>query len=176
MRSGYHQIQVKEEDIHKTTFRCYYGNYEFLVMPFKLTNAPTTFQSCMNHIFNKQLMKFLLVIFDDLLIYNRTWEEHLKHVDKILTIMEEQSLFSKEAKCEFGLTEILYLGHVISVKGVKVHQEKIQTILDWPTPRTLTYIRGFFGTCSYYRCFVKGFSQFVTPLTNLANKGAFQWS
>jgi hypothetical protein len=89
MRSGYHQIQVKEEDIHKTTFRCYYGNYEFLVMPFKLTNAPTTFQSCMNHIFNKQLMKFLLVIFDDLLIYNRTWEEHLKHVDKILTIMEE---------------------------------------------------------------------------------------
>jgi hypothetical protein len=138
LRSGYHQIQVREEDIHKTTFRCHYGHYEFLVMPFGLTNTPTTFQSCMNHIFNKQLRKFLLVFFDDLLIYNRTWEEHLKHVDEILTIMEEQSLFSKEEKCEFGLTKILYLGHMIGVEGVKVHQEKIQTILDWPTPRSLT--------------------------------------
>jgi hypothetical protein len=138
LRSGYHQIRVREEDIHKTTFRCHYGHYEFLVMPFGLTNTPATFQSCMNHIFNKQLRKFLLVFFDDLLIYNRTWEEHLKHVDEILTIMEEQSLFSKEEKCEFGLTKILYLGHMIGVEGVKVHQEKIQTILDWPTPRSLT--------------------------------------
>jgi hypothetical protein len=77
------------------------------------------------------------VFFDDLLIYNRMWEEHLKHVDEILTIMEEQSLFSKEEKCEFGLTKILYLGHMIGVEGVKVHQEKIQTILDWPTPISL---------------------------------------
>jgi hypothetical protein len=92
----------------------------------------------MNHIFNKQLRKFLLVFFDNLLIYNRTWKEHLWHVDEILTIMEEQSLFSKEEKCEFGLIEILYLGHVIGVEGVKVHQEKIQMILDWPTPRSIT--------------------------------------
>ena len=94
-------------------------------MPFGLTKTPTTFESCMNHIFNKQLRKLLLVLFDDILIYNRTWDEHLNHVDEILTIMEEQSLFSKEKKCEFGLKNILYLGHMIGVEGVKVHQEKI---------------------------------------------------
>jgi hypothetical protein len=85
-------------------------------MPFWLTNAPTTFQYCMNRIFNKQLRKFLLVFFDDLKIYNRNWEGHLRHVDEILSIMEEQSLFSKEAKCKLGMIDILYLGHVISKK------------------------------------------------------------
>jgi hypothetical protein len=112
----------------------------------------------MNHIFNKQLRKFLLVYFDDLLIYNKMWEEHLKHVDKILTIMEEKSFFSKEEKCEFGLTKILYQRQVIGVEGVKVHQEKIQTILYWLTPRSLIDLRGFFGICSYYKRFVNGFS------------------
>jgi hypothetical protein len=89
LRFGYHQIKMREEDISKTTFRCHYDHYEFLVMPFGLTNAPTTFQSCMNHVFNKQLRKHLLVFFDDLLIYSKTWEEHLRHVDQILSIMEE---------------------------------------------------------------------------------------
>jgi hypothetical protein len=127
----------------------------------------------MNHIFNKQLRKFLLLFFDDLLIYSRMWEEHMKHVDDILTIIKEQFLFSKDKNCEFGLTNILYLGHMIGVEGVKVHQEKIHTILDWPTPRSLTYLRGFFGICSYYKCFVKVFSQLFVPLIYLTKKVAF---
>ena len=92
---------------------------EFLVMPFGLTNAPTTFQSCMNHIFRKQLCKSVLVFFDDILVFSRTWEEHLQHLDEVLSIMEEHSLFAKESKCEFRLIEILYLGHVIGADGVK---------------------------------------------------------
>ena len=106
-------------------------------MPFGLTNALATFQSCMNHVFNKQLIKHLLVFFDDLLIYSKTWEEHLWHVDQILSIMEEQSLYAKESKCEFGMTEVLYLGHIIGAKGVQVHQEKIKAIMEWHTPKTL---------------------------------------
>jgi hypothetical protein len=94
-------------------------------------------------------------------------------VDEILTIMEEQSLFSKEEKCEFSLKDILYLGHMIDVEGVNVHEEKIQTILDWPTLKTLTDLRGFFWMCSYYRRFVKGFSQLAVPLTDLTKKGEF---
>jgi hypothetical protein len=107
-------------------------------MHFRLTNAPTTFQYCMNHIFNKQLRNYLLVFFDDILIYSKTWEDHHKHLDKILSIMEEQSLYAKESKCEFGMLEVLYLGHIIGEKWVHVHQENIQTILDWPTPKTIT--------------------------------------
>jgi hypothetical protein len=118
----------------------------------------------------------LLVFFDDLLIYSKTWEEHLQHVEWILTIMEEQSLYEKESKCEFGMIEVLYLGHIIGEKGVQVHQENIQAIIDWPTPKTLTELKGFLGICCYYRRFVKGFSQLCAPLTDLTKKGAFTWN
>jgi hypothetical protein len=145
-------------------------------MSFGLTNAPATFQSCMNHVFNKQLRKFLLVFFDDILIYSRTWEDHLRHLDEVLGILEEQQLYAKESKCEFGMTEMLYLGHVIGENGVQVHQEKIRAIIEWPTPRNLTELKIFLGLCTYYRKFVKGFSQLMTPLTDLTKKGAFSWT
>jgi hypothetical protein len=118
LRSGYHQISIREQDIEKTTFRCHFGHFEFLVMPFGLTNAPATFQSCMNHIFRGQLRKYLLVFFDNILIYSKTWDEHLAHLGKVLDIMKAQSLYAKESKCEFGMRELLYLGHIISGQGV----------------------------------------------------------
>jgi hypothetical protein len=97
-------------------------------------------------------------------------------VEQILTIMEEQSSYAKESKCEFGMKEVLYLGHIIRVKGVQVHQEKIQAIIDWPTPKTLTELKGFWGICYYYIRFVKGISQICAPLTDLAKKGDFTWN
>ena len=99
-------------------------------MPFRLTNAPTTFQSCMNHIFKAQLHKYLLVFFDNILIYSRTWEEHLRHLYEVLEILQEQSLYAKMSMCEFGMQGMLYLGHVIGANGVQVHLEKIRAILD----------------------------------------------
>jgi hypothetical protein len=99
-----------------------------------------------------------LVFFDDILIYSRTWDEHLAHLEEVLGIMQAQSLYAKESKCEFGMRELLYLGHIIRERGVQVNQEKIRAILDWPTPKNLTELKGFFGLCSYYRRFVRGFS------------------
>ena len=106
---------MREEDIPKTTFRCYYGHFEFVAMPFVLTNSPTTFQSCMNNIFHKKIRKFVLVFFNDILIYNKTCKEHLHHLEVVLKILHDQSLFAKLSKCELGLTNLLYLGHIIGV-------------------------------------------------------------
>jgi hypothetical protein len=163
LRSGYCQIRMREQDIHKTSFRCHFGHYEFLVMPFGLTNAPTTLQFCMNHVFNKQLRKYLLVFFDDLLICNKTWEEHLKHVDHFLSIMEEQSLYAKESKCEIGMTKVLYLGHIIGAKGVQVHQKKIQAIINWPHPGHLQNLKVFLAFAVTTKFLSKGSPSFAHP-------------
>jgi hypothetical protein len=130
----------------------------------------------MNHIFKDQLRKSVLVFFDDIFVYNKTWQEHLRHLDAVLSIMEAQSLYTKESKCEFGMTKILYLGHIISAQGVQVHQEKIKAILDWPTLRNVTELRSFFGLCNYYRWFVRVFSQLGAPLTDLTRQGVFIWT
>ena len=120
-----------------------------MVIPFHMTNAPTTFQSCMNRVFNKQLCKFLLIFFDDILIYRRAWEENLHHLDVVLTILIDKYLFSKIYKYDFGVTKILYLSYVTG-QGVKVHTENILSILDWTSPKNLTKLRGFIRLCTYY--------------------------
>lgn len=93
---------MREQDIPKIAFRCHYGHFEFLVMPFGLTNALAIFQSCMNHVFRGQLRRFVLVFFDDILIYIRTWEEHVPQLEEVLRILEEDQFYAKLSKCEFG--------------------------------------------------------------------------
>jgi hypothetical protein len=176
LRSGYHHISIREQDIEKTEFRCHFGHFEFLVMPFGLTNAPATFQSCMNHIFKDQLRKSVLVFFDNILIYSWSWQEHMRHLDEVLSIMEARSLYAKDSKCKFGMTELHYLGQIISAQGLQVHQDKIRAIMDWSTPRNVTELRSFFRLCSYYRWFVRGFPQLGAPLKYLAKHGAFIWT
>eukprot|EP00253_Pinus_taeda_P028756 PITA_28756 len=129
----------------------------------------------MNHIFYSHLRKFVLVFFDDILIYNRTWEEHLQHIETVLRILQEQQFYAKLFKCEFGLMEMLYLGHIIVVDGVRVHEENIRAIREWSEPRNVTELWGFIGICTYYWKFVKSFSQLAATLTYLTRKGAFSW-
>lgn len=155
LRFGYHQIRMSTEDIVKTTFRTHAGHYEFTVMPFGLSNGPATFQSLMNSIFRPYLRKFVLVFFDDILVYNPSIATHLSHLETIFEILYNNSLKVKLSKCSFGQDEIAYLGHTISGKGVAVDPFKIQAIIDWPRPTSLKSLRGFLGLMGYYRKFIK---------------------
>ena len=170
LRSGYHQLRVKAADIPKTAFRTRYGHYEFLVMPFGLTNAPAVFMDYMNRIFRQYLDQFVVVFIDDILIYSKSKEEHENHLRIVLGILKEKQLFAKLSKCEFWLSEVKFLGHVISEEGVSVDPSKVEAVLNWKRPETVTEIRSFLGLAGYYRRFIQNFSRIAMPLTKLTRK------
>ena len=138
LRAGYHQIKMYGPDIHKTAFRTHDGQYEFLVMPFGLTNAPSTFQYLMNDIFRPFLRKFIVVFFDDILIYSRNLKDHLQHLKNIFELLRKHSLLAKRSKCYFAQTTVEYLGHYISAKEVSMDPKKIEVVQQWPRPHTIS--------------------------------------
>jgi hypothetical protein len=145
LRFGYHQVRIKGEDIHKTAFRTRYGHYEFVVVPFGLTNAPATFMCLMNNVLSKFLDKFVLVFIDDILIYSKNREEHEEHLRLVLQVLGEHHLYAKFSKCNFFHKHIHYLGHVISEEVVAVDPDKIRSIMEWPTAKDVSYIKSFMG-------------------------------
>jgi hypothetical protein len=176
LRSGYHQIRIAPEDVPKTAFRTRYGHYEFLVLPFGLTNAPATFMHLMHQALRPLLDDCVLVFLDDILIYSKTLDEHRRHVRRVLEVLREEKLFAKESKCEFFQTEVEFLGHRVGRDGVRMMEDKVQAIRDWPTPVSVRDVRAFLGTAGYYRKFIRDFSAIATPLSELTKDGVkFEW-
>ncbi|GJS46842.1 putative reverse transcriptase domain-containing protein [Tanacetum coccineum] len=176
LRSGYHQLRVREEDIPKTAFRTRYGHYEFQVMPFGLTNAPAVFMDLMNRVCKPYLDKFVIVFIDDILIYSKNKKEHKEHLKQILELLKKEELYAKFSKCEFWIPKVQFLGHVIDSEGIHVDPAKIESIKDWTSPKSPTEIRQFLGLAGYYRRFIEGFSKIAKPMTKLTQKKVkFEW-
>jgi ribonuclease HI len=177
LRSGFHQLRIRPLDIPKTTFITKYGLYEFTDMSFGLTNAPAYFMYLMNSVFMDYLDKFVVVFIDDILVYSQSEQEHEEHLRKVLQRLRDCQLYAKLSKCEFWISEVLFLGHIINRDGLVVDPMKVAAILDWKAPKDVRGIKSFIGMASYYRRFIKGFFKIVRPMTALLAKNIeFKWT
>jgi hypothetical protein len=176
LRFGYHQVLMHPDDVEKTAFHTHQVLFEFLVMPFGLCNAPTTFQAIMNEVLQPFLRRFVLVFFDDILIYNTSWSEHLWHDHLVFEKLQDHHLYLKRSKCFFGEWCVGYLGHVISVDGVAMDEEKVQAVLSWRVPSSVRAVQAFLGLAGYYQRFIREFGSLAAPLTKLLYKERFIWT
>ncbi|GBG86574.1 hypothetical protein CBR_g41636 [Chara braunii] len=177
LKSGYRLIEVDPADQHKTAFKTRDGLYEFTVMPFGLTNAPATFQSLMDKVLREQIGRFVVVYLDDILIFSKSMEEHLKHLEEVLAILKKTQLHLNLEKSEFGKDSVIYLGHRLSAAGLEPEATKIEVIRDWPQPANIRELRSFFNLASYYRKFVPRFSIIARPLSQLTSKNvSYSWN
>ncbi|GJZ07702.1 putative nucleotidyltransferase, ribonuclease H [Tanacetum coccineum] len=170
LRSGYHQLRVRDKDIPKTAFRTRYGHYEFQVIPFGLTNTPAVFMDLMNRVCKPYLDKFMRVFIDDILIYSCNKEEHADHLRIILELRKKEKLYAKFSKCDFWISIVHFIGHVIDSQGIHVDPAEIEAVKNWESPTTPIEIRQFLGLAGYYRRFIKYFSKIAKPLTELTQK------
>ena len=176
LASGYHQMRVEEASVPLTAFRTRYGSYEFPVMPFGLSNAPTYFMDLMNWIFREYLDNFVIVFIDDILIYSEDEASHAIHLRKVLELLRKNELVAKYSKCHFWESEVRFLGHVINQDGICVDPDKVRTVEEWKRPASVTDIRSFLGLAGYYRRFIDKFSLLAAPLTRLTKKDVeFIW-
>jgi hypothetical protein len=170
LRSGYHQLEIRESDIPKTAFRTRYGLYEYTVMSFGLTNAPAYFMYLMNKVFMEYLDRFIIVFIDDILIFSKTMEEHEEHLRLVLEKLRSNQLYPKFSKCEFWLIEVAFLAHIISAGGVSVDPGKVKDVLNWMPRTTVSEILSFLGLAGYYHRFIKDFSNIAKPMMKLLEK------
>jgi hypothetical protein len=170
LRSGYFQLKLREHDIPKTTFVTRYGSYEYTVIPFGLTNALSYFMNMMNKVFMEFLDKFVVVFIDDILIYSKSNEEHETHLRAILEKLREHKLYAKFSKCEFWLSEVGFLKHIVSKEGIAIDPAKVIAVTEWEPPKNVGEIHSFLGLVGYYWRFIENFSKIAKPITELLKK------
>jgi hypothetical protein len=177
LHSGYHQIKIREEDIPKTAFSTRYGMYEYLVMSFGLTNAPSHFMYLMNSVFMDELDKFVMVFIDDILVSSKSKKEHEEHLCIVLQQLRDHQLYAKFSKCKFWLAEVQFLGHMISSEGISVDPSKVRAVLEWKPPKIVHQVCSFLGLAGYYRIFIPSSSKIAKPITDLLRKEEkFVWN
>ncbi|WZZ33532.1 hypothetical protein YC2023_016933 [Brassica napus] len=176
LKSGYHQIRMKACDEWKTAFKTKLVLYECVVMPFGLTNSPSTFMRLMNHILRSFIGHFVAVYFDDILIYRKNLDDHKMHLKSVLDVLWKEKRFANLGKCSFGTDHVVFLGFVLGANGLRVDEEKIKAIRDWPSPTTVGKVRSLHGLAGFYRRFVQNFSTIAAPLTGVIKKNiGFKW-
>ncbi|GJP84906.1 hypothetical protein CLOP_g14952, partial [Closterium sp. NIES-67] len=176
LRSGYWQIRMADDSVHKTAFRTRYGSYEYLVMSFGLTNAPATFQAELNHILRPLLDECVVVYLDDILIYSRDMQQHVEHLRRVFEILRRERFYVKLSKSDFALEKVQFLGHIVSAPGVHVDPKKIKVVRTWKTPENVKELQQFLGFANYYNRFVPQYAKIATPLTNLLKKNTpYNW-
>ena len=176
LKSGYHQIRIRPGDEWKTAFKTREGMFEWLVMPFGLSNAPSTFMRVMNQALRPFIGRFVVVYFDDILIFSTTLDEHMSHLRDVLLALRKEKLYIAKHKCEFGASEVLFLGYVLSSTGLRVDPQKVEAVASWPTPTTISEIRSFHGLASFYRRFIHNFSTIMSPITDCMKGVSFTWT
>ncbi len=171
LRSAYNLIRIREGDEWKTAFSTTSGHYEYLVMPFGLSNSPSVFQAYINDVFRDMLNRWVIVYIDDILVFSDSLDNHIQHVRAVLQRLIEQQLYAKMEKCEFHQTQISFLGYIISSEGVAMDDKKVQSVLNWPQPKTVKELQRFLGFANFYRRFIRNFSTIAAPLTSLLRGG-----
>jgi hypothetical protein len=176
LKSGYHQIRVRSGDEWKTAFKTKDGLYEWMVMPFGLSNAPSTFMRVMTQVLKPFMGKFLVVYFDDILIYSKSKAQHLDHLTQVCIALRKESLYGNLKKCSFFTDRVIFLGFIVSSEGVSPDPQKVQSVVDWPQPKNIHDVRSFHGLASFYRRFIRGFSTIMSPITDCMKQGEFKWT
>jgi hypothetical protein len=170
LKSGYHQIRMREGDEWKTTFKANEGLYEWLVMPFSLTNVPSTFMRLINEVLKDFIGKFVIVYLDDILIFSKTESEHLNHLVTMMKRLQQEKLLINMKKSSFMRTELIYLGFVISANELKMDPDKVNAIKNWPSPKSIFEVRSFHGLASFYRKSIRNFSGISAPMMDTVKK------
>jgi hypothetical protein len=177
LHGAYNLVRIKEGDEWKTAFRTRFGHFEYCVMPFGLANAPAAFQNLMNDLFREFNEEFVVVYIDDILIFSKCQADHDRHVKLVLAKLQEHNLVCKLEKCQFDVTELEFLGCIVSAQGIRMDPAKLATTHAWPVPTSVKELQSFLGFVNYYRRFVRRFSETALPLTALLHKDrTYRWS